>query len=64
MPSRYSRHDFDRGFFLLRGSSMLYVSQALAAKHPIRYGCSPEITRFTLHATPADRPPHAREAVC
>jgi uncharacterized protein len=61
MPSRYSRH-FDRGFF--RGGpadSLLYVSQGLAGKHPIRYGCSPEITRFTLRATPAAKLPHARE---
>ena len=59
MPSRYSRH-FDRGFFR-DGPSLLYVSQGVAGKHPIRYGCSPEITRFTLRATPAARLPHARE---
>jgi predicted MPP superfamily phosphohydrolase len=60
MPSRYSRH-FDRGFFR-SGPSMLYVSQGVGGKHPIRYGCSPEITRFTLRPTPAARPPHIREA--
>jgi predicted MPP superfamily phosphohydrolase len=60
MPSRYSRH-FDRGFFQ-NGRSTLYVSQGVAGKHPIRYGCTPEITRFTLRATPAARMPHAREA--
>ncbi|WP_435009364.1 metallophosphoesterase [Tundrisphaera lichenicola] len=59
MPSRYSRH-FDRGFFRA-GSSLLYVSQGVAGKHPIRYGCFPEITRFTLRATPAARPPHSQE---
>jgi uncharacterized protein len=59
MPSRYSRH-FDRGFFQ-SGASLLYVSQGVAGKHPIRYGCTPEITRFTLRATPASRMAHARE---
>ncbi len=59
MPSRYSRH-FDRGFFR-NGRSLLYVSQGVGGKHPIRYGCTPEITRFTLRATPAARLPHARE---
>jgi predicted MPP superfamily phosphohydrolase len=58
MPSRYSRH-FDRGFFQ-SGSSMLYVSQGVAGKHPIRYGCTPEITRFTLRATPTSRISRAR----
>ena len=61
MPSRYSRH-FDRGFFRAGASnSLLYVSQGVGGKHPIRYGCSPEITRFTLRAAPAARLPHARE---
>ena len=61
MPSRYSRH-FDRGFFRSRdGGSTLYVSQGVGGKHPIRYGCTPEITRFTLRARPAARVPHARE---
>ena len=58
MPSRYSRH-FDRGFFR-SGRSLLYVSQGVAGKHPIRYGCSPEITRFTLRAVVTARPPHSR----
>ena len=51
MPSRYSRH-FDRGFFTA-GRSIMYVSQGVGGKHPIRLGCLPEITRFTLRA---DRP--------
>ncbi len=46
MPSRYSRH-FDRGFFR-SGDSVLYVSQGVGGKHPIRFGCHPEITRFIL----------------
>ncbi len=46
MPSRYSRH-YDRGFFR-SGNSVLYVSQGVGGKHPIRFGCHPEITRFTL----------------
>jgi len=48
MPSRYSRH-YDRGFFR-SGNSVLYVSQGVGGKHPIRFGCHPEITRFTLRA--------------
>ena len=58
MPSRYSRH-FDRGFFRA-GRSLLHVSQGLGGKHPIRYGCHPEITRLTLRAVPAATLPHAR----
>jgi hypothetical protein len=26
----------------------MYVGQGIGAKHPIRYGCIPEISRFTL----------------
>lgn len=46
MPSIYSRR-FDRGFFRV-APSLMYVSQGIGAKHPIRYGCVPEISRFTL----------------
>ena len=60
MPSLYSRH-FDRGFFR-QGRSTLYVSQGIGGKHPIRYGCTPEITRFTLHAAPASVPHRDRKA--
>jgi len=49
MPSRYSRR-FDRGFFR-RGQTLMYVSEGVAGKHPVRYGCPPEITRFVLHPT-------------
>ena len=56
MPSRYSRH-FDRGFFRA-GDSVLYVSQGIGGKHPIRFGTHPEITRFTLRsAVPATEAP-------
>ncbi len=48
MPSRYSRR-FDRGFFRA-GRTLLYVSEGIAGKHPVRYGCHPEITRFVLRA--------------
>ncbi|MFI5455072.1 MAG: metallophosphoesterase [Isosphaerales bacterium] len=48
MPSRYSRR-FDRGFFRA-GGTLLYVSEGVAGKHPVRYGCPPEIGRFVLHA--------------
>jgi uncharacterized protein len=46
MPSRYSRR-FDRGFFR-SGPTLLYVNEGIAGKHPVRYGCPPEITRFLL----------------
>jgi len=49
MPSRYSRR-YDRGFFR-RDRSLMYVNQGVAGKHPLRYGCTPEIARFVLHAT-------------
>jgi uncharacterized protein len=48
MPSRYSRR-FDRGFFR-RGRTLMYVSEGVAGKHPVRYGCRPEISRFVLRA--------------
>jgi len=46
MPSIYSRR-FDRGFFR-RGQTLMYVSEGVAGKHPVRYGCPPEICRFVL----------------
>ena len=46
MPSRYSRR-FDRGFFRA-GRTLLYVNEGIAGKHPVRYGCPPEISRFVL----------------
>jgi len=48
MPSIYSRH-FDRGFFR-SGPTLLHVGQGIASKHPIRFGCVPEIGRFVLRA--------------
>lgn len=56
MPSRFSRR-FDHGFFQ-SGRTLLYVSRGLAAKHPIRYGCPPEITRFTLRVPQTTHTPH------
>jgi predicted MPP superfamily phosphohydrolase len=53
MPSRYSRR-FDRGFFRA-GETLLYVSEGVAGKHPIRYGCIPEVGRFVLRAPSAAR---------
>jgi uncharacterized protein len=50
MPSRYSRR-FDRGFFQAK-KTLLYVSEGIAGKHPIRYGCPPEISRFVLKQKP------------
>jgi predicted MPP superfamily phosphohydrolase len=49
MPSRYSRR-FDRGFFRKRNLTM-HVSQGIAGKHPIRYGCLPEVGRIILRAS-------------
>jgi predicted MPP superfamily phosphohydrolase len=49
MPSRFSRR-FDRGFFRA-GRTLLYVSEGVAGKHPVRYGCLPEVGRFVLHTT-------------
>ncbi len=56
MPSVYSRR-FDRGFFHAR-KTLLHVSQGVAGKHPIRYGCVPEIGRFILR-TGREPSPHA-----
>jgi uncharacterized protein len=53
MPSRYSRR-YDRGFFR-RGRSLMYVNQGIAGKHPVRYGCLPEITRFVLQRARSSR---------
>lgn len=46
MPSVYSRR-FDRGYFR-SGRTLLHVSQGVAGKHPIRFGCVPEISRLVL----------------
>ena len=48
MPSRYSRR-FDRGFFRQNGT-LLYVNVGVGGKHPVRYGCPPEVSRLVLHA--------------
>ena len=54
MPSVYSRR-FDRGFFR-KGKLTLHVSQGVAGKHPVRYGCLPEIHRIVLRSIPAGSP--------
>jgi predicted MPP superfamily phosphohydrolase len=46
MPSIYSRR-FDRGFFR-RGRTLMYVNEGVAGMHPVRYGCTPEVTRIVL----------------
>jgi uncharacterized protein len=48
MPSRYSRR-FDRGFFRQNGT-LMYVNEGVGGKHPVRYGCPPEVSRLVLHA--------------
>lgn len=55
MPSLYSRR-YDEGFFRI-GRTLMYASRGAGAKHPIRYRCPPEITRFELRA-PARRSDH------
>lgn len=50
IPSVYGRR-FDRGFFR-RGRTLMSVSQGIAAEHPLRIGCTPEVTRFVLCARP------------
>jgi uncharacterized protein len=51
MPSRHSRR-FDRGFFRQNGT-LLHVSEGVGGKHPVRYGCPPEISRLVLHTANA-----------
>lgn len=55
MPSRYSRR-FDRGFFR-KGSLTLHVSQGVAGKHPVRFGCLPEIGRLVLRSADPETGP-------
>jgi predicted MPP superfamily phosphohydrolase len=50
MPSRYSRR-FEHGFFRVP-PALMYVGQGVGCKHPIRYGCHPEIARITLRCVP------------
>jgi uncharacterized protein len=57
MPSVYGRR-FDRGFFR-RGRTLMAVSQGVGAEHPLRIGCTPEITRFILRAAQPRRLTHA-----
>ena len=57
MPSLYSRR-FDRGFFR-SGRTLMHVSQGVAGKHPVRYGCLPEISRLVLRAAVPNSRGHA-----
>ncbi len=47
-PSIYSRR-FARGFFRSNRLTM-HVSQGIGGKHPLRYGCLPEVSRIVLRA--------------
>ncbi|HEY2156512.1 MAG TPA: metallophosphoesterase [Isosphaeraceae bacterium] len=51
MPSRYGLR-YDQGIFR-RGRTLMEVTRGVGGKHPLRYGCPPEIVRLTL------RPAHA-----
>lgn len=46
VPSRYSRR-YDCGTFH-EPPTLLHVSRGLAAEHPIRYNCRPEVTKIIL----------------
>ena len=46
MPSRYGRR-FDRGFYR-EGPTTMFVGQGIGGKHPLRFGCLPEVTRMRL----------------
>lgn len=48
MPSRFGRR-FDRGFYKV-GETMMFVGQGIGGKHPLRFGCVPEVTRFRLQS--------------
>lgn len=52
MPSTHGRW-YDRGVFH-EGQTVLHVSSGLAGKHPLRYGCRPEVVLLTLRS--AERP--------
>jgi uncharacterized protein len=60
MPSRYSRR-FDRGFFRQNGT-LLYVNEGVGGKHPVRYGCPPEVSRLVLRAAPGPLGLHGKIA--
>jgi predicted MPP superfamily phosphohydrolase len=48
MPSRYGLR-YDCGVFR-RGRTLLEVTRGVGGKHPLRYGCPPEVVRITLRA--------------
>lgn len=51
MPSLYGRR-LDQGFFQV-GRTVLHVSRGIGAKHPLRLGCPPQISRIVLRSTSA-----------
>jgi hypothetical protein len=46
MPSRYGLR-YDKGLFR-RGRTVMEVTRGVGGKHPLRYGCPPEIVSVTL----------------
>lgn len=58
MPSRYGLR-YDRGFFR-RGRTLMEVTQGVGGKHPLRYGCPPEVVRLTLRPAHLAPPPLGR----
>jgi uncharacterized protein len=50
VPSLYGRR-YDCGTFQ-EGNTVLHVNRGLAGDHPIRYGCSPEVTLLRLTGQP------------
>ena len=51
MPSLYGCR-YDREFFR-RGRTVLEVTQGIGGKHPLRYGCPPEVVRLVLRPSVA-----------
>lgn len=46
-PSRFGCY-YSEGLFF-ESPTLLHVSRGLAGRHPLRYGCLPEITKLVLH---------------
>lgn len=60
MPSIHNRR-LDEGFFQV-GRTLLYVSRGIAAQHPLRVNCRPEISRFVLRSPAHSVSPLTRRA--
>lgn len=54
VPSMYGRR-YDMGVFQ-EGPTILHVSRGLAGKEPLRFRCSPQVTRIVLRGAPSHPP--------